>query len=86
MNKYQKFNEMVIDLQRVAKDSDIEFVVHYQADAESDKIYGATNCSRGFLASVICNVLEMEFDVDEIMIMTGAVLAKKEEKEPASKD
>ena len=59
-DKYQKFNEMMITLQRAAKTTGIEFVAHCQADAESAEIYGATHCSKGFLASVICNVMEQE--------------------------
>lgn len=86
MDKYQKFNEMMIDLQRAAKATGIEFVAHCQADAESAEIYGATNCSKSFLASVICNVLKMEFDADEITLIARVALAKKAEKEPVTKD
>lgn len=86
MDKYQKFNEMMVDLQRAAKATGIEFVAHCQADAESAEIYGAHHCSNVFLASVICNVLEREFDADEITFMAGAVLAKKAKKESAAKD
>lgn len=81
MDKYQKFNEMMIDLQRAANAAGIEFVAHCQSGAESAEIYGARHCSNLFLASVICNVLEREFDADEITLMAGAVLARKAEKE-----
>lgn len=86
MDKYQKFNEMLVDLHHKAVASDIEFMAFCQADAKTRGLYGTLNCSKPVLMCILCNVLEQEFDAEEIAIMTGAVLARKKEKEPATKD
>ena len=86
MDKYQKFNEMLVDLHHKAAESDIEFMAFCQADAKPRGLYGTLNCSKPVLMCILCNVLEQEFDTAEIAIMTGAVLARKKEKEPAAKD
>ena len=86
MDKYQKFNEMLVDLHHAAVASDIEFMAFCQADAKTRGLYGTLNCSKPVLMSILCNVMEQEFDVEEITIMAGAVLNEKAEKESAAKD
>ncbi|MCJ0586569.1 hypothetical protein MMI99_00960 [Enterococcus cecorum] len=86
MDKYQKFNEMLVDLHHEAVASDIEFMAFCQADAKTRGLYGTLNCSKPVLMSILCNVMEQEFDVEEITIMAGAVLTRKKEKESATKD
>lgn len=86
MDKYQKFNEMMDDLHHAAAASDIEFLAFCQADAKMRGLYGTLNCTKPVLMSILCNVMEQEFDAEEIAIMTGAVLARKKEKEPVARD
>ena len=86
MDKYQKFNEMLVDLHHAAVASGVEFMAFCQADAKTHGLYGTLNCTKPVLMSILCNVMEQEFDVEEITIMAGAVLARKAEKESVAKD
>ncbi|CAI3303147.1 hypothetical protein CIRMBP1205_00588 [Enterococcus cecorum] len=86
MDKYQKFNEMMVDLHHAAVASDIEFLAFCQADAKSEGLYGTVNCSKPALMSIVCNIINDNFDEKETALMLGAVLAVKQKKEPAAKD
>lgn len=86
MDKYQKFNEMLIDLHHAAVASDVEFLAFCQADAKTQGLYGTLNCTKPVLMSILSNVMEQELDEEEIVIMTYTVLARKTKKESATKD
>lgn len=80
MDKYQKFNEMMIDLHHAAVASGVEFLAFCQADAKTHEFYGTLNCTKPVLMSILCNVMEQEFDADEIAMIAGLVLKEKNRK------